>query len=128
LFKLGGGGFVFRLATATHDTVDSLPGFRVGVEPEDDLVRVVPVGELDLASSGRLLEQLGELQDAGFQRLTLDLRQLEFIDCSGLHLILEADARARTEGQDFDLIPGSAKVQRLFELTGTDEQLRFLCP
>ena len=118
---------MFRLATATHDTLDYLPGFRVDVEPEDDLVRVVPVGELDLANSGRLLEQLEELQDAGFQRLTLDLRQLEFIDCSGLHVILDVDARARSEGEDFGLIPGSPTVQRLFELSGTDRHLRFRC-
>ncbi len=118
---------MFKLATVPEEALEDLPGFRVDVEMGDDLVCVVPVGELDLASRGRLLEQLEYLQDAGFQRVTLDLRQLEFIDCSGLHVILDADARARAEGADFGVIPGSPAVRRLFELTGTDRHLRFRC-
>jgi anti-anti-sigma factor len=97
--------------------------FRVDVQPERDVVHVVPVGELDLATVGALDGQLRELRDAGFGRLVLDLRRLEFIDLSGLRLILTFDRDARNNGHEFVVIPGPPAIQRLFELAGVDQHL-----
>ena len=104
---------------------EQFPSFRVDVEPQRDVVRVMPIGELDTATVGQLAKELTELRDAGFKCLVLDLRRLDFMDSSGVHLILDADAHARTNGHDFAVIPGPPVIQRLFELSGVGEHLRF---
>ena len=48
----------------------------------------------------------------------LDLRGVTFLDSTGLHLVLEADAASRAQGWEFGLIGGPAHVQRVFDLTG----------
>jgi anti-sigma B factor antagonist len=100
-------------------------GFGVGVEPARETVRIVPVGELDLASVPVLGAQIRELVEVGFEQLVVDLRGLSFIDVSGLRLLLGFAQRARCEGWRLSLIQGSDSVQRIFSLTGTFDRLPF---
>src|SRR5437764_294405 len=86
---------------------------------------VVDPGELDLATVAQLAGQIDELRAASFKRVVLDLSRLEFMDSSGLHLLVELDRRAHTGGQEFAVIPGPPTIQRLFELTGAGDRLRF---
>jgi anti-anti-sigma factor len=58
----------------------------------------------------------------------LDLRQLSFMDSSGLRLILAWDAHARRDGHDFGLVRGDDSVHRVFELTRVAERLTFVAP
>jgi anti-anti-sigma factor len=69
---------------------------------------------------------LCEQQKAGFKHVTLDLRDVSFLDSSGLRMILEWDSMSRADGFAFSLVPGSPPVQRIFELTGTTERLNFV--
>jgi anti-anti-sigma factor len=55
----------------------------------------------------------------------VDLSRLEFIDSTGLRLLLRYDAEARQDGFSFSLTPGPAAVQRIFELSGTFGLLTF---
>jgi anti-anti-sigma factor len=99
--------------------------FRCEVEPDRASVFVRPVGELDLSTVPIVQAQLAELESAGFTRLVLDLRQLRFLDSSGLRLLIEWDARARADGVELTVIPGPPEVQRLFDLAGVTDRLRF---
>ena len=116
---------MFPVAPPTSAVREQFASLRVDVEPDREVVRVIPIGELDIATVGQLAAQLTELRDAGFKCLVLDLRRLEFMDSSGLHLILDADAHARTNGHDFSVIPGPPVIQRLFELSGVGHDVRF---
>lgn len=71
---------------------------------------------------GHLCEQ----QTAGFMDLTLDLRDVCFLDSTGLRMILDWDSSSRAEGFAFSLVAGPPAVQRIFELTGTTERLNFV--
>ena len=102
--------------------------FRVDVEPFREHVRVAPVGELDMATTGVLKAEIDRLHEAGFDRLVLDLRRLRFMDSTGLRLVLEVDAAARSGDWSFSLIRGSATIQRLFEVTHLTERLSFSDP
>ena len=104
--------------------IDKEP-FRCEVTPERDAVRVRPVGELDMDTAPVLDAQMRELRDSGFRRLILDLRGLQFIDSSGLHLILRYDAEARRDGFALELLPGNRTVQLVFEVSGVAAQLTF---
>lgn len=99
--------------------------FRVEVHARRQVVHVVPIGELDIATAGQLDTQLRELGDAGFGELVLDLGQLTFIASDGAHLLLEADRRARQAGSRLRILRGGATIDRLLALTGVDRQLEF---
>ncbi len=93
--------------------------FRCDVQPERDAVRVFALGALDMATVSVLDTQLAELREAGFRRFILDLSRLEFMDSTGLRLILETGAAARSDGFSIEVVPGPPAVQRVFETTGT---------
>jgi anti-sigma B factor antagonist len=88
-------------------------------------VRVTAAGELDLFTSGALQAQLDELRAAGFAHVVLDLRELTFMDSSGVRLIFGEDRRARSAGRRFSLIAGNAQVQRVLSVCGLVERLDF---
>jgi anti-anti-sigma factor len=98
--------------------------FRVEVHPERDAVRVVPVGELDLATSPLLERELLELRSSGFDRVVLDMRRLSFIDSSGMRVVVAEHRFADTADREFSLISGPPAVQRVLELCGMLGHLR----
>ena len=98
--------------------------FRVEVHPERDVIRVVPVGELDVATAGALERQLHELCDAGFEHVVLDLRDLTFIDSSGIRVLVSEHRLATTCGHELSIVGASAVVRRALEVCGLLEQLR----
>ena len=99
--------------------------FSCDVVPERDHVRVVPVGELDMASCPALEQTIRELRDVGFDHVVLDLRRLRFLDSTGLRLLLELSAAARENSHRLELIEGPPDVQRVIQLTRTRSVLPF---
>ena len=82
-------------------------------------------GELDLATSPELRKAL--LEALKVRRLVvLDLRELSFMDCSGVRTVLEADRAARREGARLLLVRGVAQVNKLLTLTGVTKQVLML--
>jgi anti-anti-sigma factor len=82
-------------------------------------------GELDLASARQLEESLAAIDEREPARITIDLGELVFIDSSGLRALLLADARANDRGDELVLLPGQEPVQRVLEMTGALDVLRF---
>jgi anti-sigma B factor antagonist len=88
---------------------------------------VIPTGELDLSGAAVLepeLERLGADPELG--TVVLDLRGLEFMDSSGLRLVVMADMRAREAGRRFTLVRGGETVHRVFEITRMSDRLEFV--
>jgi anti-anti-sigma factor len=84
-------------------------------------------GELDLASRPILSDALARLDIGGAtKQLIIDLRGLEFMDSSGVHLLCERDALARADGHNLTIIRGRASVRRLCTLSGIEAQLIFV--
>lgn len=96
--------------------------------PERDVVRVVPRGEIDLATVARTESRLREVRDAGFERVVLDLREVTFLDSSGLRMILAWHDECRRDGAEFRVLRGPAAVQRVFEVTGVADRVPFAAP
>ena len=95
-------------------------------ERNDDEQVIALAGELDLAGAQRVSQELRRAEAAKVPRIVLDLSRLDFIDSNGIRLILEADARSRTDGGTLELIRGPQPVHRVFELTGTSDRLPFV--
>ena len=100
--------------------------FRIDVAEERGAVRVSPVGEVDLATVGRLRERLDESLDAGVGRVILDLRGATFCDSSTLHLAVDANDRAVRMGIEFVIVAGPPGVQRTFDIAGLSDRLPFV--
>jgi anti-sigma B factor antagonist len=100
--------------------------FRVEVRTEGRAAIVVVRGELDLATSPELEEQLARVWDTGNEQTVIDLRELEFMDSTGLSIIVKAHQRLTGEGRQLSLVRGSQQVQRLLDLTGVSERLKLV--
>ena len=87
-----------------------------------------PIGELDLDTAPRLDEALEAARRAGEECLVLDMRELTFMDSTGLRLVIRWDTAAHKDGFQFAIVPGIEVVQRVFRLTGMDEHLRVAEP
>ena len=83
-------------------------------------------GELDLASAPELDRQLRELSATTPGRVLIDLSALEFMDSTGLSVMISAQRSAAANGHRLSLRPGSTQVQRLFELTGVLARFDFV--
>lgn len=102
--------------------------FRVDVHPEREVVRVVPVGELDLATAGRLEHELHELRDSGFHHVVLDMHELSFIDSSGIRVILCEHRFAAMHDRQFSLLGVPPVIHRALEVCGLLSHLQINSP
>jgi anti-anti-sigma factor len=105
-----------------------MSGFEVSTEVRNGVATVVLAGELDLASAPDADRRLLEVERMGVGEIVLDLRPLEFLDSTGLRMVLAADSRARGEGRRLCLVPGPDPVQRVFRLALLDHRLEFVDP
>jgi anti-anti-sigma factor len=83
-----------------------------------DEAKVHIAGELDIATTPQLQETLLEPQLQA-QLVVLDLREVAFMDSSGVHAIVNASIRARKVGRRLVLLRGGLDVDRVFTLTGS---------
>jgi anti-sigma B factor antagonist len=95
------------------------------VEVRDDARAVVigVSGELDLASSPELERELERGNSSGAELLIIDLRKLEFMDSTGLSVLVRAHQKATESGKQLAVVKGPQQVQRLLSLTGVADRL-----
>ena len=100
------------------------PVFRIQAREADGATVLALSGELDLAGAPELDAALAAARDAG-GGLTLDLSDLEFIDSSGLGVLVRFHNLAAAAGYDYSVIAGPPQVHRAFVLSGLDQALPF---
>lgn len=103
-----------------------MPNFGLDTQDQNGVVHVALRGELDIGSAGRVEEELRRVEQDGPSLVVLDLRRLEFMDSSGLRVIMAADQRAREEDRRVVVIQGPGPVRRVFEITRLDERLEIV--
>jgi anti-sigma B factor antagonist len=84
---------------------------------------IVLAGELDMASAELLQRAIEDDELHAETSVVLDLERLEFIDSTGLRVILKALEHCRGRGQYFAITRGSPQVQRLLSITGVAAHL-----
>lgn len=80
-------------------------------------------GEIDISAVDELVLAL-HLALLSAHQVVIDLRDVEFMDVSGLHGIVNASNRARRAGRRVVVIRGPAHVDRLFTATGTSTRVK----
>jgi anti-sigma B factor antagonist len=97
------------------------PNFRVDVEDDGTLLVLRLHGELDLMSVPTVEETVDRL--GGRQAVVVDLRDLEFMDSSGLRMIIEL--RNRSDTPVAFVAPGE-RVGRVLDMTGVRSKLTWV--
>ena len=107
-------------ASARKGSLLTAPHLDVAVSAGDDRERVVTLsGELDAATARDVRESLTELiATAPGTVVVLDLHELEFIDSTGLGLLVGAQKQARDVGRDLVLGSPRRPVYRALEVAG----------
>jgi anti-anti-sigma factor len=97
--------------------------FRVEVRQNDRGTVIALSGELDLASSPALEEELAKVFNSDTHAVVIDLRQLDFMDSTGLSILVRAHHSATESRRRLALVKGSPQVHRLLTLTGVADRL-----
>lgn len=102
-----------------------VPSFELGVDSGDDRITFTPRGELDLATAPELEEQVLAAVREGGRSVVLDLRELTFMDSTGVRTIVAAHQVAEQTGHGLTVVrpPRDSAVSRVIEISGIDEAL-----
>ena len=98
----------------------------IEVRHETDRVVIRLAGELDMANAPLLQAAIEHEDVEGKPTLVLDMQELEFIDSTGLRIVLWARERYEQRDREFAVTPGSPQVQRLLAVSGAGEHLRII--
>jgi anti-anti-sigma factor len=95
---------------------------------DDSVWTLALSGELDLANSETLADELGKAERSGAGMIVLDMSELEFIDSTGIALIVAAHQRLNNgDAPRFRLVGSEGEaVRRVMAVTGLDAGLPFI--
>ena len=88
-----------------------------------DRVTLVLAGELDLRSAHELRAKLDEIEREAPALLAIDLRELQFMDSSGLRELVQANHRAAAGHRRVVLVTGTAPIDRILAISGIKGEL-----
>jgi len=94
-------------------------------ERKGDVHTICLSGELDLATVEAVELELERVEATDVAAIVLDLSELEFMDLSGVWLMLTANARSRADSNRLQLLRGQAAVQRVLAMSGVEQLLPF---
>jgi anti-anti-sigma factor len=99
---------------------------QLEVQQHDDTSVVVAKGELDVTSTTSFAAALEQAKRSSAPLVVIDLSELQFIDSSGLAMLVKADNDAKAGGRRLMVVRGPHQVQHLLELTGLAERLELV--
>lgn len=99
--------------------------FAVRQEQHDGLPVLRVRGEVDLYTAPRLQESVLAALSPGARSLAIDLSRVEFMDSTGLEVLLIAKKRAAERGGDVYVLGVQKHVLRLFQLVGLEKVFHF---
>jgi len=73
-------------------------------------------GELDIASTPDFERAVEDALCAGIERVVIDLREVTFIDSSGINALLRLHGRATAQEIDLVLLRPSGEADRIFTI------------
>ena len=93
---------------------------------EGDVHRLQLLGEFDMAGAKAYEAEIARIEEAGAPQIVIDMSTLEFMDSTGLRLLLETDMRSREDSGRVRYVRPKGEVARLLQLTRVDERLDFI--
>lgn len=84
--------------------------------------RVVARGDIDLATAPELGNLLRELMTQGIRIIVIDASGVDFLDSSGIRVLVQASNDLEPDGGKIYLENMSAPVARILDITGLTER------
>ena len=78
-------------------------------------------GEVDVYTAPRLRERLVELVDTGVRSVVVDLGGVDFLDSTGLGVLVGAMKRLRVANGRFSLVCSKEALLKIFRITALDQ-------
>ena len=75
-------------------------------------------GEVDVYTAPQFREQLIELVDQGQRSILVDLEGVEFLDSTGLGVLVGGLKRVRAHDGSLDLVCTQERILKIFRITG----------
>jgi anti-sigma B factor antagonist len=98
--------------------------FAVEVSGDSTTPRVAVRGEIDVATSPQLRNELNALIARGAQHITIEFGGVSFVDSSGLGVLVGTYKRLREEGNGtIRIVDAQPSVRKVFEITGLESAL-----
>lgn len=92
---------------------------------EADGVTVIAVdGEIDVYTAPRLRERLTELVGEGSHHLVVDLEAVEFLDSTGLGVLVGGLKKVRSHDGSLELVCTQERLLKIFRITGLAKVFR----
>lgn len=77
-------------------------------------------GEIDVYTAPALREKIVALTEGGSRGIIIDLTHVEFLDSTGLGVLVGGLKRMRSVGGEFSLVCDQERLLKIFRITGLD--------
>jgi anti-sigma B factor antagonist len=89
---------------------------------ERDGVSVLTLrGEIDVYTAPRMRQAIVDLVDAGSLNIVVDMGSVDFLDSTGLGVLVEGLKRVRTRGGTLAIVVTQDKIVKIFDITGLNK-------
>lgn len=95
--------------------------FTVSTRTDDPFTVVEVSGEVDVYTAPRLREAVVAAIDSGALRLVVDVDSVEFLDSTGVGVLVGALKKVRSGGGTLDIVCTQPRLLKIFEITGLDK-------
>ena len=85
---------------------------------EGDRTVVSVAGEIDVYTAPKLREQIVALVDEGHYHLVVDMSGVEFLDSTGLGVLVGGLKKVRAHEGSLDLVCNQDRLLKIFRITG----------
>lgn len=99
------------------------PNFDMQIVTDTDSAVISLLGDLDFHTARRLREKLLELHGQGVNKVVLDMAALEFIDSSGLSVLVAGLKRLKNSDGNLTLRAVPEQTRRVLEVSGLSRVL-----
>lgn len=100
--------------------------FEIDTEWDGEQVRVLTAGELDLATSPQLEQEMDTILARGARQVTIDMAKITFVDSSGLRVLIGLHERSTEDGWELALTFPSEQARTVFRISGAEAHLPFV--
>lgn len=96
--------------------------FKMDTRTIDNKLPVIELeGEVDVYTAPQLKQQMINLLESGAKQMIIDLSKVEYLDSTALGVLIGGLKRMRETDGNMVLVCPSARIRRVFEITGLDK-------
>jgi anti-sigma B factor antagonist len=93
-------------------------GLDIKTEDVDGVSLIILSGEVDVYSAPKLRETIKDIVEQGKNNVVVDLEKVDFLDSTGLGVLVGGLKRVRQQDGELGLICNQEKILRIFRITG----------